>query len=88
MKINDFNKEKCKSKNENIPRNVGIAQLKGKIEGIELKCDIELTFKNAVKKTWHIKTAQKNNPMANVFLFLLAIFNSSDSNNIWLDFWL
>ncbi|HID4274506.1 hypothetical protein [Klebsiella pneumoniae] len=51
MKINDVNKEKCKSNNENIPRNVGIAQLKGKIEGIELKCDIELKFKNAVKKT-------------------------------------
>ncbi|WP_242628164.1 hypothetical protein [Klebsiella pneumoniae] len=51
MKINDVNKEKCKSNNENIPHNVGIAQLKGKREGIELKCDIELTFKNAVKKT-------------------------------------
>ncbi|KLR00324.1 hypothetical protein ABF61_04750 [Enterobacter hormaechei subsp. steigerwaltii] len=49
MKTNDVNKEKCKSNNENIPRNVGIAQLKGKIEGIELKCDIELTFKDAVK---------------------------------------
>ncbi|MCK6729797.1 hypothetical protein [Enterobacter bugandensis] len=49
MKIKDVSKEKCQPNGESVPHHVGIAQLKGKIEGIELKCDIEITLKDAIK---------------------------------------
>ena len=76
MKTNDVRKENYESNSENIPRNVGIAQLKGKIEGIELKCDIELTFKDVIKnKTGISKLPRKITQWQMCFYFYLPFLS-------------